>query len=101
MRIADRIADALIAEGITCVCWGDGILVDAAREHLRGRAAAHPLNAMTAACNALERAPDRFRKFKMRGHDCNGRQRAVRAFELIDAQSEKSKKENETPCHYP
>ena len=84
MRIADHIAAQMRADAITCVCWGDGILCDVARPLLRGRAASHPLNAMTAACDALERAPDLFRKFRMRGHDSNGRARIVRAFELID-----------------
>ncbi|WP_422363133.1 hypothetical protein [Pyruvatibacter mobilis] len=81
-RIAEYIAEALIEDGTTCVCWGDGILVDVARPHLKGHAASHPLNVMTAACNALERAPDLFEKRKMYGMDCRGRARLVRMFML-------------------
>lgn len=82
MRIADHIAAALREDGTEWVCWGDGILVDVAKPHLKGHAASHPLNVMTAACNAMERAPDLFEKHKMHGMDCRGRSRVVRAFKL-------------------
>lgn len=81
MRLADRIADEMIGEGITCVSWGDGLLVNACRDHTRLKNP-HPLNVMKAACDALERAPDRFEKFMMHGHDARARQRVVRAFKL-------------------
>lgn len=87
-RIADHIADALRREGTEWVCWGDGILCDVARPLLRGRAAAHPLNAITAACDAMERAPDLFEKHLMHGHDSRTRARVVRAFRLIAPEGE-------------
>ena len=84
MRIADHIAAYMDREGITYAAWGDGFLCDVGRPLMRGRAAAHPLNSITAACDAMERAPDLFRKFRMRGHDSNGRARIVRCFERIN-----------------
>ena len=81
VRLADRIADEMKRQNVRCVSWGDGLLVDVCRSRMRLKND-HPLNVMKAACNALERAPDRFRKFMMRGHDCNGNARLVRAFEL-------------------
>ena len=52
-RIADHIADYMRHEGMTSICWGDAALVNAARDHIQGRAGSHPLNVMTAACNAI------------------------------------------------
>jgi hypothetical protein len=74
-------ADAMRRDGITCVSWGDGILVDTCREHMRLKNS-HPLNVMKAACDAMERAPDLFEKFMMYGHDARARARVVRAFRL-------------------
>lgn len=81
-RLADHVADEMDRRGTQYVSWGDGILVDVCRErmHLKND---HPLNVLKAACDALERAPDRFRKFMMVGHDARGRTRTVRAFELL------------------
>lgn len=84
MRLADHIAEAMKQENIRYICWGDGFLVDTARDHLKLRNM-HPLNILKAACDAMERAPDRFEKFMMRGHDCRARQRLVRAFRLIQS----------------
>lgn len=82
MRLADRIAVEMTSRGVACVCWGDGVLVDACRDHVSLRND-HPINVMKAACDALERAPDRFQKFRMKGHDSRARARTVRAFKLI------------------
>lgn len=89
MRIADHIAEYMRAEGHRSLCWGDGALVNAARDHIKGRAGSHPLNVMTAACNAMERAPDLFEKFKIHGHDCRSNARVVRAFRLIEVQEQR------------
>jgi hypothetical protein len=86
-RIADYVADYMREENMSSVCWGDGFLVDASASHIRGKMSKHPLDIMTAACNALERAPDIFEKFMMRGHDCNGNPRVVRAFRLKDLEN--------------
>jgi hypothetical protein len=80
-RVADYIAEAMEKDGIECICWGDGLLVDVGRDHLKLRNM-HPLNVTKAACDALENAPDRFEKFMMRGHDARARPRLVRAFRL-------------------
>ena len=82
MRLADHIAAEMRLQGIHCVCWGDGMLVDVCSDRMRLKND-HPLNVMTAACDAMERAPDLFRKFMMLGHDARCRQRLVRAFELV------------------
>ncbi|MEO0568292.1 MAG: hypothetical protein AAF066_11210 [Pseudomonadota bacterium] len=82
MRIADHIAEYMREHDIHCLMWGDGSLVNAAREHISGRSGSHPLNVMTAACNAMERAPDLFRKTRIHGCDANGNARVVRGFWL-------------------
>ncbi len=87
MRIADHIAIAMREAGLSSVMWGDGLLVNAARQHMRLRNS-HPLNVMTAACNAMERAPDIFEKRHIRGCDCNGNSRLVRGFLLIEPTNE-------------
>lgn len=81
MRLAERIAEALRAEGAVWVCWGDGILVEACGDHVKLKNN-HPLNVINAACNAMERAPDIFEKHLVRGHDARCRSRLVRAFKL-------------------
>lgn len=85
-RIADDIAHQLI-DGYdfkigSIVMWGDGILSDASGL-ITGKLSNHPLDRMTAACNALERAPDLFQKVKIRGMDSHARSRDVRGFRLI------------------
>ena len=49
MRIADHIAEYMREHDIRALMWGDGSLVNAAREHISGNAGSHPLNVMTAA----------------------------------------------------
>lgn len=84
VRIADRIAHAMIEQDYgSTIMWGDGLLNDVAADHITGKMSRHPLDRMTAACNALERAPDLFEKRFIRGHDCNGHDRLVRGFKLI------------------
>lgn len=78
-RIADRIAAHLRSLGITSCCWGDGLLTEEFGINLKNN---HPLNRMTAACDAMERAPDLFEKFHIRGMASNGQERIVRAFRL-------------------
>lgn len=83
-RLADRIAHAMIEHDYgDRIMWGDGLLNDAIVDHVRGRLAEHPLDRMIAACNALERAPDLFRKYRAHGCDSRNRARVVRGFQLI------------------
>lgn len=84
VRLADRIAHAMISQDYgDHIMWGDGLLNDVAYGHVRGRMGRHPLDRMTAACNALERAPDLFKKSRTLGMDSRGRERVVRYFCLI------------------
>lgn len=83
IRLADRIAAHMIEEGITNCCWGDGFLVDVCRDHM-SLENDHPIMVLTAACNAMERAPDLFKKWKIRAMDSRGHDRVVRAFGLKD-----------------
>lgn len=88
-RIADRIAAYMREHDLGALCWGDGHLANAARPWLRGKAGAHPLNAMTAGCNAMERAPDLFRKTLIRAADSAGNSRVVRCFWLREREADK------------
>lgn len=81
MRIADHIFKYMIEKDIRCLMWGDGELVNAAGPHVTVYNQ-HPLNVMTAALNAMERAPDLFLKQRIRGHDSRVRQRTVRGFRI-------------------
>ena len=84
VRLADRIAAAMIAKDYgDRIMWGDGLLNDAIVDHVRGRLSRHPLDRLTAACNALDRAPDLFRKYRVNGCDSRCRNRVVRAYQLI------------------
>ena len=91
MRIADHIAIYMREHDISALMWGDGALVNASRAHISGRSGAHPLNVMTAACNAMERAPDLFRKTRVHGSDANGNARVVRCFWLLPSEPEVTK----------
>lgn len=81
VRLADRVAAALRAEGTNFVCWGDGVLVDACGDFV-SRRPAHPLNVMRAALDSCERATDLFYKHLILAHDARCRPRMVRAFQL-------------------
>lgn len=84
VRLADRIAHAMIAEDYgSTIMWGDGLLNDVAYGHVTGRMANHPFDRMLAALNALERAPDLFEKRHIRGCDSRGQNRLIRGFKLI------------------
>ncbi len=83
VRIADRVAHAIIKDGTESVLWGDGILNDAGGDYVKGKMAHHPLDRITAVCNALERATDLFEKKLVHAHDSNCNPRAVRGFWLI------------------
>lgn len=80
-RIADRIAVKMREIGLTRCCWGDAFLGDDYGIKLRNN---HPLNRITAACNAMERAPDLFEKYHIRGMASGGQERIVRGFRLKD-----------------
>jgi hypothetical protein len=86
-RITDaRIVDdhAMIEEDYgDRIMWGDGLLNDVVYGHVTGRMAKHPLDRMIVALNALERAPDLFRKTHVHAHDSACRERVVRCFQLI------------------
>lgn len=82
IRIADRVAHYLIADGVTSVCWGDGVLADAANDH-DPEGYKHPLDRITAAIASCERAHDLFRKTMIGAHDHNGNPRNIRCFWLI------------------
>jgi hypothetical protein len=81
VRIADRVAHLLIADGVESVVWGDGVLAEAACQH--GTKHVHPLDRIQAAINSCEQAPDLFRKTRIHGHDSRGRPRITRCFWLI------------------
>ena len=81
-RVADKIAARMREIGITRCCWGDGFLSE--NFSSRSLKTDHPLDRITSNCNSMERAPDLFEKYFIRGHDCGGRPRNVRAFLLKD-----------------
>lgn len=64
------------------IMWGDGLLNDVSYGHVNGRMGNHPLDRQIAALNALDRAPDLFRKFHVKAYVGPG-ERIVRCFELI------------------
>ena len=82
LRIADRVAHLLIADGITSACWGDGVMCEAAYDHAPN-SYTHPLDRIAAAVNSCDRAKDLFRKTLIHAHDSKGNPRVVRCFWLI------------------
>ena len=81
-RLADRIADGMMADGCHTMGWNDHRLVDYIGGHTRLKNS-HPMNVMRAACDAMDRAPDRFEKFYRRSADIRGNDRIVRCFRLL------------------
>lgn len=79
IRLADRIAHAMLDRGWRSIIWGDGLLVDVARQHV---SVTHPLDIQIAALNALGRAPDLFTPGHVRVWTGRREQR-VRSFRLI------------------
>ncbi len=77
-EIAAVMAEKMRAENISTVMWGDGILVDVARDL---KFEGHPLDVMIPICAALRRSA-LFEHFKVHGHDSRGRSRIVSCFKL-------------------
>lgn len=81
MRLADRIAAGMRADGVESIGWLDNALVDYVHGHTRLRNP-HPINQMSAAMAAMERASDLFEKFYRLSMDSRGNERRVRCFRL-------------------
>jgi hypothetical protein len=76
----EAIKKAMIADNVTSICFGDGLLVD--YEGFLNTKNRHPLNIMYHGLNTLERYPSIFIKSYTYAHDARGNPRKVRSFRI-------------------